>query len=205
MAERLLPPDVVQWERMATAVARGPEQLFDAFHSLADGIAIFTIDGVLLHQNPALRERIAASRGSALLDTLAGCVSALRGSADRRSAGSEPGACIVSTPEHVGEQLEVRSCMIPCTDSRRVPLVLVTVIHRIGDAGNRASGRRTLEQLTAREREVAELLAERRSNAETARALGLSTHTASHHTQRVLKKLGVAGRRDVASAIGATP
>ena len=52
-------------------------------------------------------------------------------------------------------------------------------------------------ELTAREREVAALLAARRTNAEVAAALGVSEHTARHHTERVLRKLGVRSRRDV--------
>jgi DNA-binding CsgD family transcriptional regulator len=51
--------------------------------------------------------------------------------------------------------------------------------------------------LTAREADVAVLLAERRSNAEVAKALGISAHTARHHTGRVLLKLGARKRQDV--------
>ena len=49
--------------------------------------------------------------------------------------------------------------------------------------------------LTAREAEVARLLGQRLTNAELAAALGVSAHTARHHTERVLQKLGVASRR----------
>jgi len=47
--------------------------------------------------------------------------------------------------------------------------------------------------------EVAILLAEGCSNSTVARRLGISPHTARHHTQRVLGKLGVHSR----SAAGA--
>lgn len=49
--------------------------------------------------------------------------------------------------------------------------------------------------------EVAILLAERRSNAEIAARLGISTHTARRHTERVLAALGVASRTQVAAAL----
>lgn len=55
--------------------------------------------------------------------------------------------------------------------------------------------------LTTREREVAALLAERRSNSEIAFALGISPHTASHHTEQVLAKLGLNSRSGVSQRI----
>lgn len=56
-------------------------------------------------------------------------------------------------------------------------------------------------KLTRQEARVAALLCERRSNAEIARALSLSPHTARHHTERVLATLGVHSRRDVLDAV----
>jgi DNA-binding NarL/FixJ family response regulator len=48
--------------------------------------------------------------------------------------------------------------------------------------------------LTRRELEVATLLAQGRTNTAIANTLHISTHTARHHTQRVLAKLGVHSR-----------
>lgn len=48
--------------------------------------------------------------------------------------------------------------------------------------------------LTARERQVADLLAGGHTTAETAKALGLSPHTIRHHAERVYEKLGVRTR-----------
>lgn len=55
--------------------------------------------------------------------------------------------------------------------------------------------------LTGREAEVARLLARRATNAEVAAALGVSAHTARHHTERVMQKLGLRSRRAVAAAL----
>jgi DNA-binding NarL/FixJ family response regulator len=55
--------------------------------------------------------------------------------------------------------------------------------------------------LTTREAEVALLLAEGRSNTAIAAELGISTHTARHHTQRVLAKLGVHSRAAAGAVI----
>jgi DNA-binding NarL/FixJ family response regulator len=54
---------------------------------------------------------------------------------------------------------------------------------------------------TQRELEVATLLAEGRTNTAIAGALGISTHTARHHTQRVLEKLGVHSRAAAGSKL----
>jgi DNA-binding CsgD family transcriptional regulator len=51
--------------------------------------------------------------------------------------------------------------------------------------------------LTAREADVSLLLAQRRSNAEIARVLGISPHTARRHTEQVLLKLGAKRRQEV--------
>jgi DNA-binding CsgD family transcriptional regulator/PAS domain-containing protein len=56
---------------------------------------------------------------------------------------------------------------------------------------------RSLYRLTAREVEVTRLLLRRRTNAEVAHALTISEHTARHHTENVLLKLGVHSRKDV--------
>lgn len=55
--------------------------------------------------------------------------------------------------------------------------------------------------LTARESEVAILLAHGRSNTAIAKSLGISTHTARHHTQRVLGKLNVHSRAEAGAKL----
>ena len=49
-------------------------------------------------------------------------------------------------------------------------------------------------ELTAREWEIALLLAARATNAEIAKLLGISSHTARHHTQHILEKFAVRSR-----------
>ena len=55
--------------------------------------------------------------------------------------------------------------------------------------------------LTRREIQVARLLAERQSNREIADLLDVTIYTAGRHTERVMRKLGVASRRDVRSKL----
>ena len=55
--------------------------------------------------------------------------------------------------------------------------------------------------LTRRELEVAQLLAQGRSNQAIARELKISSHTARHHTQRILAKLDVHSRGEAGAKI----
>lgn len=55
--------------------------------------------------------------------------------------------------------------------------------------------------MTAREIEVAMLLTEGCSNRTIAHRLGISPHTARHHTQRVLAKLGVHSRAEAGARL----
>jgi DNA-binding CsgD family transcriptional regulator len=65
----------------------------------------------------------------------------------------------------------------------------------------RASDLQSGYRMTAREAEVAMLLAEGCSNSTVARRLGISPHTARHHTQRVLIKLGVHSRAEAGARL----
>jgi steroid delta-isomerase-like uncharacterized protein len=57
-------------------------------------------------------------------------------------------------------------------------------------------------RLTAREAQVALMMAERLTSVEIALELGIATATARRHCERVLRKLGITSRFDVADAIG---
>jgi len=73
-----------------------------------------------------------------------------------------------------------------------------------GSNGTSARGPAELQEeygMTPREVEVALLLAEGLSNAALARRLRVSPHTARHHTQRVLGKLGVHSRAEAGARL----
>jgi DNA-binding CsgD family transcriptional regulator len=55
--------------------------------------------------------------------------------------------------------------------------------------------------LTAREAQVASLLVQRLANDEIAAKLGISSHTARHHTESVLTKVQVNSRRALRQAL----
>ena len=58
------------------------------------------------------------------------------------------------------------------------------------------------EPLTAREREIATLAAQRLASKEIAQRLHLSVRTVDNHLQRIYTKLGVSGRSELAEALG---
>lgn len=60
-------------------------------------------------------------------------------------------------------------------------------------------------RLTAREAQVALLMAERLTHVEIAAELTIQPNTARRHCEKVLLKLGVSKRQDVASALGKIP
>jgi DNA-binding CsgD family transcriptional regulator len=68
--------------------------------------------------------------------------------------------------------------------------------------GPRPSTRAHPGGLTKREAEIADFVAEGRSNREIAEALHLSTKTAAHHVSAILGKLGLERRSQVARALG---
>lgn len=81
-------------------------------------------------------------------------------------------------------------------EERGLVLVVVTQEAR-RDAPADAAELRQRFRLTPRQAEVALLLANRRTNKEIARELGIARHTARRHTEAVLRKLGVHDRNDV--------
>ena len=74
----------------------------------------------------------------------------------------------------------------------------VVSVQRTAHGPRTAAELRELYALTGAESSIAMLLAEGRSNAGIAAARGISPHTARRHTERVLHKLGVRSRAEVA-------
>ena len=64
-----------------------------------------------------------------------------------------------------------------------------------------AAGGRRLARLTERESDIARLVAERKSNKEIARALGISARTVTTHVANIFTKLGVSSRGELADRV----
>ncbi len=77
--------------------------------------------------------------------------------------------------------------------------LLVVVVERRELPGDSDLARRF--ELTAREAEVARLMADRLSNLEVSRRLGISIHTARRYSEKILFKLDIGSRNDVRAAL----
>jgi len=92
-----------------------------------------------------------------------------------------------------------RASLMRKSSADSLPLALVTLET---SASTRVPEHvRVKHRLTPREAQVMELLAEGHSNQDVAEALGVSTHTARHHTGRVLSKLRARGRAEVGAMV----
>ena len=127
---------------------------------------------------------------------------ALEAARDRLVAGR---ALLATDPEAAialltaaGEQ--AARCGAPrVADEARLELRRAGV--RVGRGGARAPGTEGLDGLSAREREIAQLVAEGLTNREIAARLFLSEKTIETHLTRVFQKLGLRSRAQVAAAV----
>ena len=78
---------------------------------------------------------------------------------------------------------------------------ILVELERTGNGALREVDLHTQFGLTAREIEVSRLLARGMSDGSIAERLGISTRTAEHHAEHVLRKLGVASRSAVAAVL----
>ena len=86
------------------------------------------------------------------------------------------------------------------TADKATPIVLVFVDEAKPELPGDEELRRRFG-LTRKESGVARLLADERTNEQIARELCISPHTARHHTERILAKLGANSRTKVRSAL----
>lgn len=76
---------------------------------------------------------------------------------------------------------------------------------RIGRGGRRGAAGPGLDALSDREREIAELVAEGRTNKEIGAALYLSVRTVERHLSHIFDKLGVSSRTQLGALVGSGP
>jgi DNA-binding CsgD family transcriptional regulator len=137
-----------------------------------------------LFENTCLRDAVA--RIAASLVRLTASAPQLRTAAESRTL-----------TEHIvigGATYRVRGEVL--VQAATTPVVLVA-IERHPDAYPSYRELRATFRLTRAEARVAAMLAQRMSNHEIARELGVTEHTARRHTEKILLKLGIHRRTDV--------
>ena len=172
--------------------------------AMSEATMLVGSNGRELHRNPALRralsgepeqERVAGEMLAAARSLALPAQRIVRDRHDRIGTAAER---VVTTPLR---RYMVRATHLPSEllgDDRGV---LVSLEFPKVDSLDNPSDISRRHGLTRREAEVAVALAQRFSNAEIAQALGISPNTALRHTERVLAKLGVHTRLDVAARL----
>lgn len=199
---RLLHPTFVAGVRMCWRFGATRDELARTLDDLGFGLLLFGADRRLLHANPSAaalietepeRERLAAEAN----DIARALSNLTRGG----------GAASVATAEPVAREVRTRCGtyrLRGCVAGERpfgYPGAVVVALERVGERMPSVRDLRERFSLTRKQAEVALLLAEGRSNSKIAETLLISPHTARHHTEDVLLKLGVHSRAEVGSRI----
>lgn len=184
--------------------SRDPSTLFETLDLLPQHQALMTTAGSTVRVNRWLADLLRRVPEGRYLEEALG--SYARSIADaRRPWSGAPGAA----PTTLEYQTAAGPCLLWgwCVELDRYGLgrlVLMTV--QPVDRGIPADETlRRLLGLTPKEVDVARLLAEGRTNAAVATALCISQHTARHHTEKVMSKLGVRSRAEVGPRLRSLP
>jgi DNA-binding CsgD family transcriptional regulator len=164
---------------------------------LEEELALFDLTGELIHENRALTNRLAHQGAEPLrlkVRELACSVAALAWREDREIRQA------VRQVQLANSRVRLRASYLGSIPPGRDAAILIALqpVHSdhvtVQSLGER-------HRLTHQEARVALLLAERKSNEEIGRVLGISLHTARHHTEHVLAKLGLHSRSEVAALL----
>jgi DNA-binding CsgD family transcriptional regulator len=165
-------------------------------------LALFNPTGRELYRNAMMRRTLAqdsaAGRIEAALSAVAlGTASCVHLPGARAALplrnGADPSRREVRTAT---ARYQLRGCIMGLDAGPLKSAVLVSM-DRLHDEAPSADSLRERFGFTTRESHVASLLIQRLTNAEIASALGISPHTARHHTESVLVKAGVNSRRSL--------
>lgn len=181
-------------------LASARQRLAATIDDLGEPMLVLSAQGRVLHRTPALQALLRLDPQAELLVTTAEVAA--------RDAASRDGASEIERRARSAERTvttrrgtyTIRITRAP-EDLGGSPTLLALLAQ--GETAPPALGAAAAERLglTAQEARVAALLVERRSNREIADSLVISPHTARHHTESVLRKLGIHSRKDVPAAL----
>lgn len=180
--------------RPSPTVAPGRPGLFTALDLMGQRLGIYNRNGMLLRQTAAFDRAIDdAPDRDALLRLIRAAIAAIFARVGGQG-NAWPAAVALQYHGHVA-----RASLYQPGDE---PLVLVHLDSRAGTLRTIPDPELRMRYgFTAAEVRVARLIGEGKSNKNLAAALGVSEHTTRHHTERVLRKLGVHSRSEVASRL----
>lgn len=179
----------VQLDRRLGEWRRGAVQSLD---EQGDAVMLCSASGRVLHANPALRRLVDADpEGPELWSAMTALA--------RELSQAAAGMPVPTATRQVRTALGTYAAVALLAGPLLTPAHVTVVLQPIGVSGDELRQR---FGLTAREVQVARLLALGRRNAELAHELGISEFTARRHTERVLRKLGVESRAQVAGRLG---
>jgi DNA-binding CsgD family transcriptional regulator len=177
--------------------------LYEVLDALSEGLAFYHLDGELRFMNRAMRSLLeASSDADRIREELAAVVQMACGAA---SAGKSRESLRVEelAPRELHadrQRLHMRASRIQPGLFGTGPVLLVN-LEVLSPASLLDEELRVRFGLTQQEIRVARLLGEGRSNAEIAKRLYISANTAQNHTRRVLEKLGLHSRAQVAAKL----
>jgi DNA-binding CsgD family transcriptional regulator len=168
-------------------------------HPEAPGLVVLDASNAVELLTPVARELLAAMRDEAGAyseeaappPAVLGLASFVRGGAHHAAAPSDQ----VTVPSRIG-WLTLHASL---PDGPRAGRVAIVIERASGPQS--ATLRLEVSGVTAREREVATLLARGLSNAEIAEALVLSPHTVQDHTKSLYEKLDVGSRQELVARV----
>jgi DNA-binding CsgD family transcriptional regulator len=183
------PPWRIDRHEDPKAIAKSGSRLLDLIPS---ALALFDRLGKVSYANGAFFDTVDSLRDRrSLLDELG---TYARGARVEKETGPVRSTCVSIN----GRVFAVRATWLE-DEEAVVGTGLLVSIQRIDIVAPSEEVLRDRYQVTPTEAKVAELLAEGLSNNRIAAALFISPHTARHHTERVLAKLGASSR----AAVGA--
>lgn len=176
--------------------------LLDTLDGLNEAVLVFTVDGRLLHVTPALNGLLATEpQPDVLREQMMAALStmqeALNVARTQRGAISCPAVIQVRTSS---ARYLMRPCLYGDPESNSGGLIMIA-LERSTPVPLPEAELREAFGLTPAEVRVATLIARGRSNAEISRDLSISPHTARRHTERILLKMSIRSRAEVATKV----
>ena len=171
--------------------------LLSGIDELDEGILLFDRSGAVAHQNAAATNLLQQdAQREKLLAAARDLANTLLIGPSARKHGDSPVPRAVMPLTTSRHSYRLRACLLEASLFGDNTPVMV-FLRKEGRHLSTEADLQARFRLTEREASVALLLADRHSNDEIAATLGISSHTAHHHTERVLSKLGVSSRSRV--------